>query len=428
MKVAVFGLGYVGLPLVRGCVETGHHVVGFDVDHDKVAGLRAGRSHVDDVDDAEISQWLARGFTPTCDAGDLTDIDVYVICVPSPLTKAGGPDLSYVEAATRIIEETLSANGTNGGRGANGANGASGERGRPLVVLESTTYPGTTEEVVKPILEKNGLEAARDFHLVFSPERIDPGNKTWTFANTPKVLGGWTPECAEAAAAFYAPMVVDVVVTKGLKEAEMAKLLENTYRHVNIALVNELWKLSQELGIDIWDVISAAETKPYGFQAFRPGPGVGGHCIPIDPNYLSHRVKSELGQPFRFVELAQEINASMPEFVIQRVQERLNEQGKSVNGSSILLLGVTYKPDVADLRESPALPIVRGLARRGSRVAFHDPYVDSIDVAGQVLQRVGDRDAAIEAADLVVLVQDHRDYRYIDALVAPGRLLNTRGQ
>lgn len=301
-RVAVFGLGYVGLPLIRACINAGHAVIGFDINPNVVANLKAGRSHIDDVDDDEIQRWLAIGFLPTTHQSDLTQIDVFIICVPTPLSKSGGPDLTAVEAATNTIEAHLD------------------DKRRPLVVLESTTYPGTTEEIVKPILEKNGRTAGRDFALAFSPERIDPGNKTFTFENTPKVVGGFTHQCAVAATEFYQELVVQVVPVKGLKEAEMTKLLENTYRHVNIALVNELAKLSHLMGIDIWDVIQAAETKPYGFQAFRPGPGVGGHCIPIDPNYLSHRVRTELGQSFRFVELAQEINASMPHYVVQRVQ------------------------------------------------------------------------------------------------------------
>jgi nucleotide sugar dehydrogenase len=410
-RVAVLGLGYVGLPLVRACVTHGHAVVGFDIASDRVASLHAGLSHVDDVTDAEVAEWLGRGFSPTSSPGDLVGCDVFVICVPTPLTAAGGPDLSAVEAATRTVEASLPP-----------AGGAV-----PLVVLESTTYPGTTEEVVRPILEKNGLRAGLDFHLAFSPERIDPGNATWTFENTPKVVGGLTPACTDAAAAFYAPITGGVVRTRGLKEAEMAKLLENTYRHVNIALVNELWRLSHELGIDIWDVIDAAATKPYGFQAFRPGPGVGGHCIPIDPNYLSHRVRSELGQPFRFVELAQEINAGMPEFVVRRAGEMLNEQGRSLKGSAVLVLGVAYKRDIADVRESPAIPLIAGLQRRGAVVSFDDPLIATVQVGGVELHGVEDRGAAAEAADLVILVQDHSAYVGWLEHLDRSRLLDTRG-
>jgi nucleotide sugar dehydrogenase len=410
MRVAVFGLGYVGLPLIRACITAGHTVVGIDIDQNKVDGLRQGESHIDDVDSAEIQQWLDLGFLPTTDVSALTGMDVYVICVPTPLTKAGGPDLSAVEAASRAIECVMERDGAT-----------------PLVILESTTYPGTTEEVVKPILEKNGLTAGTDFHLAFSPERIDPGNKIWTFENTPKIVGGLTEGCADAAEEFYAPITVKVVRTKGLKEAEMAKLLENTYRHVNIALVNELAKLSHELGIDIWDVIDAAETKPYGFQAFRPGPGVGGHCIPIDPNYLSHHVKSELGQPFRFVELAQEINASMPDFVIKRAQEMLNEQGRSLKGSTVLILGVAYKKDIGDLRESPSVPLIKGLLKRGATVTFDDPFIDTVTVGEREITRVDNRGAAIEQADLVILVQDHSAYAGLLESIDAQRLLDTRG-
>jgi nucleotide sugar dehydrogenase len=409
-RVAVFGLGYVGLPVIRACVNAGHTVIGVDIDEQKVSGLNVGKSHVDDVLDCEVADWLTRGFTPTTNAGGLTDIDVYVVCVPTPLTKAGGPDLGAVESAARSIEERLD------------------RHRKPLVILESTTYPGTTEEVVKPILEKNGFAAGEDFHLAFSPERIDPGNQTWTFENTPKVVGGLTQDCTDRAAAFYEPITGGVVRTRGLKEAEMAKLLENTYRHVNIALVNELWKLSHELGIDIWDVIDAAETKPYGFQAFRPGPGVGGHCIPIDPNYLSFRVKSELGQPFRFVELAQEINASMPEFVVRRAQEKLNQRGLALRGSRVLVLGLTYKRNLADTRESPSVAVIRQLAASGVSVLVHDPYVESVSVGGRTYACIVDYEETARDVELVVLLQDHDDYVSIRAMLPHERFLDTRGK
>lgn len=408
-RVAVFGLGYVGLPLIRACINAGHTVIGFDIDEEKVEQLTQGTSYVDDVPGVEITDWLTRGFTPTSNAELLINIEVFIICVPTPLTKAGGPDLGAVEAATRVIEEAMDLAAQ-----------------VPLIVLESTTYPGTTEEIVKPILEKNGRTAGIDFHLAFSPERIDPGNKTWTFENTPRVVGGLTEQCADAAEDFYTPITFQVVRTKGLKEAEMAKLLENTYRHVNIALVNELWKLSHELGIDIWDVIDAAETKPYGFQAFRPGPGVGGHCIPIDPNYLSHRVKVELGQPFRFVELAQEINASMPEFVIKRAQELLNDQGKSLKSANILILGVTYKPNIADVRESPAIPLIVGLMRKGANVRFYDPLITQVMTSLGTLVCVADVHDSATQADLVINLQIQGNLTGV-AGVDHDRLLDTRG-
>ena len=356
-RVAVLGLGYVGIPLVGACIKAGHEVVGFDSDERVVASLNSGLSHIDDVPASEIARWLGHGFVATANASELVDIDVFIICVPTPLSEDGSPDLTAVERASGTVAAQLE-----------------GAR-KPLVVLESTTYPGTTEEIVKPILESNGLRATDDFCLAFSPERIDPGNQTWDFQNTPKVVGGLTQSCGDRAVAFYSTVTTKVVRTKGLKEAEMAKLLENTYRHVNIALVNELAKVSNLLGIDFWDVIAAAETKPYGFQAFRPGPGVGGHCIPIDPNYLDHRVRTELGQTLRFVELAQDINSSMPAYVVQRVVHLLAQHEMQIESAVVLLLGVTYKPNVADLRETPATAVVRELRRLGATVQFHDPLV-----------------------------------------------------
>jgi UDP-N-acetyl-D-glucosamine dehydrogenase len=409
-RVAVFGLGYVGLPLIRACVNAGHQVIGFDVNRGVVDGLRNGRSHVDDVADQEIQDWTTRSFLPTTDTKDLSGIDVFVICVPTPLTDAGGPDLTMVKAASATVSRAL------------GAASAS-----PLVVLESTTYPGTTEEVVLPILEESGLLAGKDFALAFSPERIDPGNKSWTFENTPKIVGGLTPDCAAAAEAFYAPLATKVVTVKGLKEAEMAKLLENTYRHVNIALVNELARLCHVMGIDIWDVIAAAETKPYGFQAFRPGPGVGGHCIPIDPNYLGHRVRVETGRAFRFVELAQDINSSMPEYVVQRVAEMLNAEGIALRGSQVLLLGLSYKADVADARETPATRIIEQLEHRGAVVSVHDPSVASLVVGGKTHAIVEDLHTALEEATCVVLLQAHSSYMSMGKEIASTFLLDTRG-
>jgi UDP-N-acetyl-D-glucosamine dehydrogenase len=294
-------------------------------------------------------------------------------------------------------------------------------------VLESTTYPGTTEEVLRPLLEDpSGLVAGRDFHLAFSPERIDPGNARYGVANTPKVVGGLTAACTERASDFYGRFIDTVVRARGTREAEMAKLLENTYRHVNIAMVNEMAQFCHELQIDLWNVIELARTKPFGFQAFYPGPGVGGHCIPIDPNYLSHRVQQQLGHPFRFVELAQEINASMPAYVAHRAQDLLNADKLAINGSRVLLLGVTYKPDIADERESPATPLAKRLLGLGADVSFHDPYVTSMRVPG-VTAVTGDLLAAVAEADLVMLVQNHRAYD-VDALVAASRrFFDTRG-
>jgi UDP-N-acetyl-D-glucosamine dehydrogenase len=405
--VLVIGLGYVGLPLAIQAARSGFRVTGYDTSEKIVAGLLAGRSHVDDVTDAEIAQMLGLGFRATTDETALEAQDVIVICVPTPLSQADGPDLSAVRAATATAGRLLKA-GT-------------------LVSLESTTYPGTTEEVVGPILEKaSELTAGIDFALAFSPERIDPGNPVYGFANTPKIVGGLTPSCTDAAEAFYSLICEQVVRAKSAREAEMAKLLENTYRHVNIALVNEMLIFCRELDVDLWDAIRCAASKPFGFQPFYPGPGVGGHCIPIDPNYLSYKVRT-LGYPFRFVELAQEINGRMPGYVTDRAAELLNRHAQAVNGAKVLLLGVTYKRDIADQRESPARPLVRKLLARGAVVRYHDPYVPDWQVDGQAIPRAGDLEAALAAADLVILLQAHSCYDPDELIRASRLLLDTRG-
>ncbi|MQY07195.1 nucleotide sugar dehydrogenase [Actinomadura macrotermitis] len=408
MDLVVIGLGYVGLPLAREASAAGLKAGGLDLDAAVVEGLAAGRSHIDDVADAEVAAMLGSGFTPSTDESVLDGARTVVICVPTPLSEDGGPDLAAVKGAAGAIARHLSP-GT-------------------LVVLESTTYPGTTDEVLRPILETSGLTAGEDFHLAFSPERIDPGNPVYGVHNTPKIVGGLTPACASAAAAFYGKFVERVVQAKGTREAEMAKLLENTYRHVNIALVNEMAVFCHELGIDLWDAIDCAATKPFGFQAFRPGPGVGGHCIPIDPNYLSYKVRS-LGYPFRFVELAQEINDRMPRYVADRAQQLLNREGRALKGAKVLLLGVTYKADIADERESPARPVARRLARLGADLSFHDPYVTEWRVRDTEVRFAGtDLPAALEEADLVVVLADHAEY---DAALLAGHsrlLFDTRGR
>jgi len=406
-RVVIVGLGYVGLPLAQGATRAGLHVTGLDLSSGVVDGLNAGRSHVDDLSDADIAEMAAGGFTATTDPAALADADVAVVCVPTPLSADGGPDLTAVTSAVEAVATHLHP--------------------RQLVVLESTTYPGTTDEVVRPILEAGGLLAGTDFHLAFSPERIDPGNPIYGMKNTPKVVGGQTPGCTDAAAAFYGQFVDTVVPARGTREAEMAKLLENTYRHVNIALVNEMARFCHELGIDLWDAIACAATKPFGFQAFYPGPGVGGHCIPIDPNYLSYKVRADLGYPFRFVELAQEINAAMPSYVVQRIQRLLNDDGKPVKGSTVLLLGVTYKRDIADQRESPAKPLAAQLADLGARVVFHDPHVQTWTVNAVPVQRAPDLDAALADADVSVLLQNHSDYDLPAMAAKARRMLDTRG-
>jgi UDP-N-acetyl-D-glucosamine dehydrogenase len=405
--VLVIGLGYVGLPLAIQAVRAGFQVTGLDTSERIVAGLTAGRSHVDDVTDADIAEMLGHGFRATADAATISPQDVIVICVPTPLSEADGPDLSAVRAATATAGGLLKP-GT-------------------FVSLESTTYPGTTEEIVRPLLEKaSGLTAGIDFFLAFSPERIDPGNPVYGFRNTPKIVGGLTPSCTDQAEAFYSQVCDQVVRAKSAREAEMAKLLENTYRHVNIALVNEMAIFCRELDVDLWDAIRCAATKPFGFQPFYPGPGVGGHCIPIDPNYLSYKVRT-LGYPFRFVELAQEINGRMPGYVTDRAAELLNRHAKAVNGAKVLLLGVTYKRDIADQRESPARPLARKLLSRGAVVSYHDPYVPAWQIDGQAIPRAEDLEAAVAAADLVILLQAHSGYDLAELTRASRLLFDTRG-
>ena len=404
----VIGLGYVGLPLAREAALSGLRVVGYDLNHELVAGLNSGRSHVGDVSGASIAKMLAKGFLATSDEADLGDQETVVICVPTPLSADSAPDLTAVRAAAEMTARLL--------------------RPEMLVVLESTTYPGTTDEVVRPLLEKaSGLTAGVDFSLAFSPERIDPGNPDYGIRNTPKVVGGQTPSCTDAAARFYGKLCDQVIRAKSAREAEMAKLLENTYRHVNIGLVNEMAVFCHELGIDLWDAIRCAATKPFGFHTFYPGPGVGGHCIPIDPNYLGYKVRT-LGYPFRFVELAQEINSRMPAYVVDRAAELLNGDSKSLKGAHVLLLGVTYKRDVADQRESPAKVIARKLRSRGVDLAYHDPYVPAWSVGGKPVRRTADLAAEAAAADLVILLQDHTAYDLDLISRTARRLLDTRGR
>jgi len=406
-NLTVIGLGYVGLPLASEACRAGLRVLGYDNSSAVVEGLNAGTSHIDDVTDDDVASMKACGFVVTGVPTDLVDADVLVICVPTPLSEDGAPDLSAVIDASKMV--------------------AIGLRPGCLVVLESTTYPGTTDEVVRPLLELgSGLSAGVDFALAYSPERIDPGNPAFGLCNTPKIVGGLTPTCTERAVEFYEQIVDTVVPTVGLREAELAKLLENTYRHINIALMNELVVFCHELGIDLWSAIEAASTKPFGFEAFYPGPGVGGHCIPIDPNYLSWVVRS-VGYRFRFVELAQEISERMPIYIAQRVQTALNAERIAVNGSRILLLGVTYKADISDQRESPARPLAAQLLTMGAEVRYFDPFVDRFLVNDRELPSVGDLASAVEWSDLVVLIQAHSEIVGSEALASASRILDTRG-
>jgi UDP-N-acetyl-D-glucosamine dehydrogenase len=408
MRLVVMGLGYVGLPLVREAVRAGLSVVGFDTAQATVNQLASGRSHVDDVSDGDVAQMLESGLSITTDSSVIANADVVVICVPTPLSPEGGPDLSAVISAASIISAHL--------------------REGQLIVLESTSYPGTTEEVLMPILEQSGLVVGQEFFCAFSPERIDPGNQHYGLRNTPKVVGGITSECADRATHFYSFVVDEVVQANGVREAEMTKLLENTYRHVNIALMNEMARFCHELEIDLWDSIRCASTKPFGFEPFYPGPGVGGHCIPIDPNYLSHRVRTHLGFPFRFVELAQEINDGMPAYVASRAQELLNEERTAVRGSRILLLGVTYKADIADQRESPALELAYLLQSLGSTVSYHDPYVPTWEVNGELFLSVRDPIRECQTADLTILLQAHTEYDLAAFAQRAKKVLDTRGR
>lgn len=408
-NLLVVGQGYVGLPMALRAAEKGFDVVGLDLNQDMVEALNSGVSHIDDVSDAELQQALASGYRASTDMTEISKADIVVVCVPTPLSDDGGPDLRAVEGAARSIGEHVK-------QGA-------------LVILESTTYPGTTDEVFAPLVTRSEREVGRDVFIAFSPERIDPGNETYGVQNTPKVVGGMTPECTRRACDFYGTFIDRIVPVKGTKEAETAKLLENTFRHVNIALMNEMVRFCQDLDIDLWEAIDAASTKPFGFMAFRPGPGVGGHCIPVDPSYLSHRVKAKLGYAFRMVELAEEINEAAPGYVSQRIWRLLNDAGKAVNGSKILLLGVTYKANIADTRESPAVPLANQLLRWGADVRFADPFVSTWDAHGLqgTFEAQTDVVVAAEEADVVVLLQPHAQFD-LDAIAAIGTpLLDTRG-
>lgn len=405
IDLLVVGLGYVGLPLAQAATLAGLKVAGLDISKATVEGLGAGRSHIDDLSDADLEEMQARGFAATDDPAIISRARAITICVPTPLRDGRAPDLAAVRSATSMIAAHL-------------APGA-------LVVLESTTYPGTTDEVLLPMFATEGREVGRDFFLAFSPERVDPGNPTYGITNTPKIVGGVTPDCTGRAAQLYARFVDEVVLAKGTREAEMSKLLENTYRHVNIALINELAQFSHELKIDIWDVIRCAATKPFGFQAFYPGPGVGGHCIPIDPNYLSYRVESSLGAAFRFVDLAGEINASMPAYVVRRAQDLLNESSKAVKDANVLLIGVAYKANVSDTRETPATEVARRLIALGARVTYHDPLVDrwvqASPTSASTLRN------ALAAADLAIVLQLHDGVSADEVGSAPCPVLDTRG-
>lgn len=387
-RVVVVGQGYVGLPLALRAAEVGFNVVGFDTDAHRIASLAAGRSYVGDVSDSELNLALARGYRPTADRDDLEQFDIAVITVPTPL-HGGKPDLTFIESAAAQLAE----------------------HARPdcCIVLESTTYPGTTVELLGPIIERvSGLRASVDYFLGYSPERVDPGNQQWTLVTTPKVVSGADPESLEAVDAFYSSLVNSTVRVNTCAEAEMTKLLENTFRHVNIALVNELAVFADQLGVDIWRVVDAASTKPFGFMRFTPGPGVGGHCLPVDPSYLAWRIESETGSTFRFVELANHVNDAMPGYVVERSRRLLAP--RTLSGCEVLLLGLAFKRATSDCRESPSMDVAQLLISEGARVRAVDPYVAAVNVGSSSIELVALDPSVLASADLVLVLVDHPEF------------------
>ncbi len=405
-RVGVVGLGYVGLPMALEFAKAGHPVVGFDVDEEKIASIQEGRSYIEDVASDDIAKALGSDkFSVTTDFNGLARCDVINVCVPTPLTKTKDPDVSHMARALEEIRKRL--------------------RSGQLVILGSTTYPGTTHELFVPLLESSGLRVGEDFALAFAPERIDPGNKEFKVREVPKVVGGETPICTELAAKIFGAVFDEVVKVSSTQSAEMVKLLENTFRAINIGLANEIALMCDRLDLDVWEVIEAAATKPYGFMKFLPGPGLGGHCIPVDPTYLAWKMKS-LNFQARFIELATEINGHMPQYVVNKVSEILNEDRIAVNGSKVLVLGVAYKPDVSDIRESPALDVIRLLAVRGAEVSFHDPHVGEISVEGRTYKNCDLTADALAAADVTVIVTNHADVDYARVVASSTRIYDTR--
>jgi UDP-N-acetyl-D-glucosamine dehydrogenase len=405
-NIGVLGLGYVGLTEAVALARAGYRVTGFEVDEHRIDAVQSGHSYVMDLADEELL-WAVRSWslTATADFDGLRDMDVILICVPTPLGKTKAPDISCILAAVEAIEARL--------------------RPGQLIVLESTTYPGTTTEVVLPALERSGLRAGEDFHLCFSPERINPGDKEHTVSTVPRIVGGVTPRCAEVATALLARIASAVVTVSSPQAAEMVKLLENTFRAVNIGLVNEMALMCRTLGADVWEVIEAAATKPFGFMPFYPGPGLGGHCIPVDPLSLSWKARVSGFEP-RFIDLAHQVNGAMPRFVVSLLAEALNERGRSISKSRILVVGVTYKRDVNDIRESPALEIIADLVRRGATVHYHDPYIPTLAVSDRALESVPLDDAVLRDADCALILTDHRVVDYKRMADAAPLIVDTR--
>lgn len=390
--IGIVGLGYVGLPLAVEFAEVGFTVYGYDISKDKVKLINAGKSDIDDVPDSVIEKHVKSGrLIATDDTSMMKKVDTMSICVPTPLSKTKDPDVSYILAAVDTIKQILHKD--------------------MLIILESTTYPGTTEDMIKPLLEESGLKVGKDIFLAFSPERVDPGNTKFMTNNTPRVVGGITSNCTKIAKAFYEQIINTVIPMSSTKAAEMVKLLENTFRSVNIGLVNEVALMCDRLGLNVWEIIDAAATKPFGFMPFYPGPGLGGHCIPIDPHYLSWKLKS-LNYYARFIELAGDINSHMPEYVVERVKRLLNQHSKSVKGTNILLLGVAYKKDIKDLRESPALDVMRLLEKEGAKLHYNDPHAPQIKWDNGVQKSVKLTAAVLNKADLVIILTNHSSYDY----------------
>lgn len=406
-RVAVVGMGYVGLPLAVVFCEAGFEVTGIDLDKRKVEALKNGESYILDVPTTQVSSLVEKGrLKATTDYAVIRNMDAVSICVPTPLRQTGDPDLSFIVSAVEGIAPYIHPG--------------------MIIVLESSTYPGTTRELLLPTLtEKSGLKIGEDIFVAFSPERVDPGREDWTTKNTPKVIGGITPACSEVADAWYKQALDIVVPVSSTEVAEMAKLLENTFRMINIGLVNELAIICDRLGVDVWEVIDAAATKPFGFMKFTPGPGLGGHCIPIDPLYLSWKMKS-LNYTARFIELASEINTGMPRFVVSKVQDALNDHNKPLRGSRVLVLGAAYKPDIDDLRESPALDVIHLLQEKGALVEYHDPYIPAIHHDEIEMTSVPDLMASVQAADCVVIITNHKKYDYPAILEAAKLVVDTR--
>lgn len=391
-RIGIVGLGYVGLPLAVAFAQEGFHVIGVDVDAGKVASLNHGESYVEDVPSSVLGDLVGRGLLrATTDYADMAEVDAISICVPTPLRKTKDPDISYIVDAADCLATYMPP-----GQG-------------QLIVLESTTYPGTTDEIVLPRFSENGMEVGRDFFMAFSPERIDPGRTDFTVRTTPKVIGGVTPDCLEVAVALYGTVVDRPVPVSNTATAEMVKLLENTFRAVNIGLVNEVALMCDKLGLNVWEVVNAAATKPYGFMPFFPGPGLGGHCIPIDPHYLSWKLRT-LNYTARFIELAAEVNSHMPDYVVSKVGDALNYERKAINGSRILILGAAYKRDVGDVRESPALDVIHLLRERGADVAYNDPHIATVRFDGYSLSSIELSADSLAEADCVVVVTDHAAY------------------